>query len=121
MPSSLHPNRAYGLSPWLPLGRHVADPRIWPAWLRSRSSAPLGKSSSGTRIEVRRGMPGIARDKWYYLANLCRLLPLPEFPCFCGNLGEPIGEAAEEATVGSWGKRAAEHFQNVLSDMQGIE
>jgi formylglycine-generating enzyme required for sulfatase activity len=45
---------------------------------------------------------------------------LAEFSCFCCDFGEPIGDAAEEAALASLGKRAAEHFQNVASDMQGI-
>ena len=54
-------------------------------------------------------------------ANLCRLLSLLKFPGFRYDLGEAIGEAIEEAPVGSLGKRATEHFQDMLSDVQRIE
>jgi hypothetical protein len=54
-------------------------------------------------------------------ANLCRLLALLEFSYFGNDLGEAIGEAVEETTVSSFGKGAAIHFQNVLSQAQGIE
>jgi len=43
-------------------------------------------------------------------------LLLPEFSCFCDDLDEPIGEAVEKTTIGSLGKRPAEHFQDVLSN-----
>jgi hypothetical protein len=43
------------------------------------------------------------------------------FSSFCSDLGEAIGEAAEETALASLGERAAKHFQNVVSDMEGIE
>ncbi|MGO9273265.1 MAG: hypothetical protein ACLQOO_24020, partial [Terriglobia bacterium] len=35
-----------------------------------------------------------------YPANLCRLLAVREFSCFCGDLGEAIGETIEKTTIG---------------------
>jgi len=43
-------------------------------------------------------------------------LLLPKFSGFCGDLDEPIGEAVEKTTIGSLGKRPAEHLQDVLSN-----
>ena len=64
---------------------------------------------------------GIWSDMRHTPANLCRLLALLEFSCFGSDLGEAIGEAVEETTIGSFGKGAAKHCQNVLSQAQGIE
>ena len=44
-----------------------------------------------------------------------------EFAGFGCDLSEPVREPVQEAARWSCGKGAAEHFQNMLSDMEGIE
>jgi hypothetical protein len=60
----------------------------------------------------------IWRINWPISADCLSLLKFPGFRC---DFGKPIGKAVEETPVGSLGKRATEHFQDMLGDVQRIE
>ena len=58
---------------------------------------------------------GIGKRWATYPANLCPFLFGAEFSDFGKDLGEAIHQTVEDSAVGAIGKRAAEHFQHMLS------
>src|ERR1039458_5562436 len=77
---------------------------------------PLGKCArGGQEPTVSAALFGI---NWPISADCLSLLKFPGFRC---DFGKPIGKAVEETPVGSLRKRATEHFQDMLGDVQRIE
>ena len=58
-----------------------------------------------------------------YPANLCPLLFGGEFAKFGSDFGEPIDQPIEDArrSIDGVGKRAPEHFEDMLSDLDSLK